>query len=124
MGAAVSNNYSSTLFAGEVSRIVKRHDAAVPLFMYLAFQSVHNPYDDPINSGVPGTDVNESFPEILDQTRRIYAGMVAALDAGVTEVEAAYKDAGIWDDTITIFSTDNVSAVCPRLMHVHSLTGG
>ena len=124
MGAAVSNNYSSTLFAGEVSRIVKRHDAAVPLFMYLAFQSVHNPYDDPINSGVPGTDVNESFPEILEQTRRIYAGMVAALDAGVTEVEAAYKDAGIWDDTITIFSTDNVSAVCPRLMHVHSLTGG
>ena len=33
--------------------------------------------------------------------------MVAALDAGVAEVEAAYKAAGLWDDTVTIFSTDN-----------------
>ena len=63
--------------------------------------------DDPIDSGVPGTDVNESFPEIVDPTRRVYAGMVAALDAGVAEVEAAYKAAGLWDDTVTIFSTDN-----------------
>jgi len=30
--------------------------------------------------------------------------MVAALDAGVAEVEAAYKAAGMWDDTVTIFS--------------------
>ena len=33
--------------------------------------------------------------------------MVAALDAGVAEVEQAYKSAGMWDDTVTIFSTDN-----------------
>ena len=45
--------------------------------MYLAFQSVHNPYEDPINSGIPRTDVNETYPEIVDQTRRIYAGMVS-----------------------------------------------
>ena len=47
---------------------------------------------------------NNSFPEIVDPTRRIYAGMVKALDAGVAEVETAYKAAGMWDDTITIFS--------------------
>ena len=34
MGAAVKNNYSSTLFAGEVSRIVRGHDPSVPMFMY------------------------------------------------------------------------------------------
>ena len=107
MGGAVANNYSSTLFAGEVSRIVRAHDPDTPMFMYLAFQSVHNPYEDPIDSGVPGTDVNETFPEIVNPTRRIYAGMVAALDAGVAEVENAYKAAGMWDDTVTIFSTDN-----------------
>lgn len=30
---------------------------------------------------------------------------VAALDQGVKEVEQAYKDAGLWEETITIFST-------------------
>ena len=30
--------------------------------------------------------------------------MVAALDAGVAQVENAYKAAGMWDDTVTIFS--------------------
>ena len=55
---------------------------------------------------MPGTDVNATYPEIVDHTRRIYAGMVAALDAGVAEVEQAYKDAGLWDDTVTIFTTD------------------
>ena len=118
MGDAVANNYSSTLFAGEAARIVKAHAHAhahargpdvppPPLFLYLAFQSVHNPYDDPIASGVPGTDVNRSFPEIVDPTRRIYAGMVAALDAGVAEVVDAYKAAGLWDNTVTVFTTDN-----------------
>ena len=107
MGDTVKNNYSSTLFATEASRIVHAHNPTTPLFMYLAFQSVHNPYDDPINSGVPGTDVNETYPEIVDQTRRIYAGMVTALDAGVAQVEQAFKDAGIWDDTVTVFTTDN-----------------
>lgn len=76
MGTAVNNNYSSTLFATEASRIVKAHSPTTPLFMYLAFQSVHNPYNDPIDSGIPGTDVNKTFPEIVDPTRRIYAGMV------------------------------------------------
>ena len=33
MGEAVANNYSSTLFAGEVSRIVRAHDSDIPMFM-------------------------------------------------------------------------------------------
>jgi arylsulfatase A-like enzyme len=114
MGAAVSNNYTSALFADEVGRIVRAHDPAVPSFVYLAFQSVHIPYDDPTASGIPGTNVNESYPEIVDYTRRIYAGMVAALDDGVARVEKAYKDAGMWEETVMIFSTD-VSQPASRL---------
>jgi hypothetical protein len=35
MGEAVANNYSSALFAGEVSRIVRAHDSSIPMFMCL-----------------------------------------------------------------------------------------
>lgn len=35
--------------------------------------------------------------------------MVEALDAGVAQVENAYKAAGMWDDTVTIFSMYIVS---------------
>lgn len=30
-----------------------------------------------------------------------------ALDAGVAQVEQAFKDAGMWEDTVTVFTTDN-----------------
>jgi len=79
------------------------------LFMnrYLAFQSVHNPYDVPPLSLV---DVNATFPEVVQYNRRIYGGMVLTLDDAIQDVVEAYKDGGLWDDTVLVFSTDNVRA--------------
>ena len=79
-------------------------DLTKPLFLYLAFQSVHNPYDVPPPSVV---DVNATFPGIVPYSRRIYAGMVQALDMAVTDVVAAFKAGGLWDDTVLVFTTDN-----------------
>ncbi len=125
VGESVANNYSTLLYASEAARIVRWHaqtnfqnnfpfdnggDAAPdtakaqPLFLYLAFQSVHNPYDVPPVSLV---DVNASFPDIAQYNRRIYAGMVKCLDDAVADVVKAYKDEGLWDNTVLIFTTDN-----------------
>jgi hypothetical protein len=85
VGESVANNYSTLLYASEAARIVRWHaqtssaesrddgpiDAANSLFLYLAFQSVHNPYDVPPPSLI---DVNVSFPKIVQYSRRIYAG--------------------------------------------------
>jgi hypothetical protein len=71
------------------------------LFLYLAFQSVHNPYD------VPPIDVNKTFPKIVNYERRIYAGMVKMMDDAIQRVVSALQDAALWDDTILIFTTDN-----------------
>ena len=85
VGESVANNYSTLLYASEAARIVRWHaqtssaesrndgpiDAANSLFLYLAFQSVHNPYDVPPPSLI---DVNVSFPNIVQYSRRIYAG--------------------------------------------------
>lgn len=117
VGESVANNYSTLLYASEAARIVRWHAAASstvkdhsaaptatgkPLFLYLAFQSVHNPYDVPPLSLV---DVNASFPDIVEYNRRIYAGMVKCLDDAVADVVKAYKDSGLWENTVLVFTT-------------------
>jgi arylsulfatase A-like enzyme len=101
LGPDYSCNYSSIFFADESIRIVENHDPTSPLFLYLAFQSVHNPYD------VPPMDVNASFPDIVDYTRRIYAGMVQMMDDAIHRVVQAFQTKGLWHDTVVIFTSDN-----------------
>eukprot|EP01062_Namystynia_karyoxenos_P083232 TRINITY_DN9530_c0_g1_i1.p1 TRINITY_DN9530_c0_g1~~TRINITY_DN9530_c0_g1_i1.p1 ORF type:complete len:635 (+),score=161.64 TRINITY_DN9530_c0_g1_i1:86-1990(+) len=107
VGAALDGYYSASLYSSEAARIVHAHAAqssGIPLFLYLAFQNVHNPYDVPPPSVV---DVNASYPEIAEYGRRVYAGMVFALDLALGNVTAAFQSAGLWDDTVLVFTTDN-----------------
>eukprot|EP00054_Salpingoeca_dolichothecata_P018758 m.115719 g.115719 ORF g.115719 m.115719 type:complete len:581 (+) comp22999_c0_seq2:358-2100(+) len=101
LGPAVKNNYSTNLYAKEANRVVMAHNKSQPLFLYMAFQSVHNPYD------VPPMDVNATFPNITNYDRRIYAGMVSELDKAVASLKQSFEAAGLWDDTLVIFSADN-----------------
>jgi arylsulfatase B len=104
LGPNYRSNYSSVFFANEATRIVQHHSATArddPLFLYLAFQSVHNPYDD------PPIDVDALFPEIVDRTRRIYAGMIWMMDRAVQQVVEAFQTYGLWEDTVVIFTADN-----------------
>ncbi len=87
-----TNIYSSKLYADEAARIVRTHDVSKLLFLHLAFQSVHNPYDVPPNSMV---DVDKVYPQIKSEDRRVYAGMVQCLDSAVQDVVDAYKSAGL-----------------------------
>ena len=43
----------------------------------------------------------------MTKSRRTYAGMVSALDAAVGRLEQIYTNAGIWNQTVLIFTTDN-----------------
>jgi hypothetical protein len=38
-----SGSYSTPLFANKTIAVVEKQDVAIPLFVYLAFQSVHSP---------------------------------------------------------------------------------
>jgi len=44
---------------------------------------------------------------IKNVSRRNFCGMAQALDEMLLNVTQAFKDAGIWDNTLLIFSTDN-----------------
>ena len=71
-----------------------------PFFLYLAYWGVHSPLQA-LRSDY------DAFPEIESHTERVYAGMVRSLDRGVGRVLAALDAAGLAENTLVIFTSDN-----------------
>ena len=66
----------------------------------MAFQNVHAPVQAP-------DAYIQKYSFIQDETRRTHAAMVDIMDEAVGNLTRAFKTAGLWDDTLTVFSTDN-----------------
>jgi arylsulfatase A-like enzyme len=74
-----------------------------PFFLYMAFNAPHTPLQA-LKSDY------DALPGIKDHRLRVYAAMIKALDRGVGTILKAVKDAGIDDNTIIIFTSDNGGA--------------
>ena len=91
--------YLTDMFGDEAVAFVGRH-AAEPWFLYLAFNAPHVP--------------QEATPEYLarvagitNETRRIYAAKVIALDDNVGRVLAKLRETGQEERTLIVFLSDN-----------------
>ena len=91
--------YSTALIGDEAATLVERHDKARPLFLYVPFNAVHAPHQVPPRYKEPYAN--------LPEPRRTYAGMVAAMDEAVGRIVAAVDKAGMRDNTLFLFSSDN-----------------
>lgn len=74
-----------------------------PFFLYLAFNAPHTPLQ------ALRADY-EALSGVEDHALRTYAAMIAALDRNVGKVLAALEDAGLSDNTLVIFTSDNGGA--------------
>ncbi|HKD17414.1 MAG TPA: arylsulfatase, partial [Thermoanaerobaculia bacterium] len=94
------SGYTTTLLGDDAVRLIERHDPGKPLYLYLAFNAVHTPYQAP-------KEYVDRFPNIADPTRRTYAGMVAAMDDQIGRVVAALDKKKMRDNTLIVFHSDN-----------------
>eukprot|EP00929_Paragymnodinium_shiwhaense_P079975 TRINITY_DN41695_c0_g1_i1.p1 TRINITY_DN41695_c0_g1~~TRINITY_DN41695_c0_g1_i1.p1 ORF type:complete len:519 (+),score=79.06 TRINITY_DN41695_c0_g1_i1:75-1631(+) len=96
-----AGQYSTNLYTKRAVDIIEAHDASTPFFMYLAYQGVHAPREAPDHYVKPYSQT------IRDKGRRVFAGMVSALDEGMGNVTAALKAKGMFEDTLIFVTTDN-----------------
>jgi arylsulfatase A-like enzyme len=66
----------------------------------------------------------ERYPDEKDPRRRVYLGMIAALDDAVGQVLAALDRAGVADDTLVFFLSDNGAATYTGIATNTPLRGG
>ncbi len=74
-----------------------------PFFLYLAYNAVHAPPQAPQKNI---DEYRKRFPGISDE-RVVLMAMLKHLDEGVGAVVAQLKQAGVFDDTLLFFLTDN-----------------
>jgi arylsulfatase A-like enzyme len=100
--------YTGTRFSQRAVEYVEQHAQNFPdksMFLYLALHNTHGPlealpeYIKMYNSTYP-------FPQ-----QHSYYAMMSTVDDTVANLTAAIKKAGLWDNSIFIFTTDNGAPV-------------
>ncbi|MDO7172487.1 sulfatase [Mariniflexile sp. AS56] len=91
----------------EAAKFIKSQNGEKPFFLNLAFYAVHTPIQGKKN-------LVDKYKKLIKPTSRhrnpTYAAMVETLDDGVGRVLKALKDAGLEDNTIVVFTSDNGGA--------------
>jgi hypothetical protein len=93
-----ADTYSSTLYGELALDAVRRHDARVPLFLYLPFQAVHGPYDK-----VPFWP-SSSAAGLSGST---YMGMLWDADVYVGALINLLKSKGMYENALVVYTSDN-----------------
>ena len=91
--------YTTHLITKEACKVIETGDKSKPLFLYLPFNGVHSPFQVPDSYLKPYAH--------LKGNRQKLAGMLAAVDEAIGQIEQALKQAGMLENTLIIFSSDN-----------------
>lgn len=94
------DGYATHLLANEAVRVIENHDPAQPLFLYVSFTAPHTPLQAPAAT-------IDSYAELENGNRQIYAAMVTEMDSAIGQVMSAIRESEMADNMLTMFFTDN-----------------
>jgi len=97
----LSGQYTTDLFAERAEELIRAHDQANPMFLYLAFNAIHTPLD------VSSEYYDLYDPSVRNEERRVISGMVTSLSDAVGSVVDVLTEVGMYDNTIIVFVSDN-----------------
>ncbi|KAK7476921.1 hypothetical protein BaRGS_00031860, partial [Batillaria attramentaria] len=96
-----SKRHFDYLFTQHALDVIQGHDDPnTPLFLYLPFHLCHAPLQVPAK-------YENMYKQIQTKDRRIYCGMVSMMDEAFDIITQALQQAGLMDNTLLIFTTDN-----------------
>ena len=96
---ADEEGYSTHLLAKEACRVIASKPDDKPLFLYVPFNGIHAPHQVP-------EEYKKPYRE-LPEPRRSIAGMLAAVDEAIGQINDALNAEGLAHNTLIIFSSDN-----------------
>ncbi|MEZ5400805.1 MAG: sulfatase-like hydrolase/transferase [Bryobacteraceae bacterium] len=112
----VEPEYLTDALAREGAAFIGRNKEK-PFFLYLAFNAIHSPMQAPV-------PLVREFPHIVDEQRRLFAAMLTSMDNAVGRVIGALRDAGVENDTLLIFLSDNGGPTAELTSNNQPLRGG
>ncbi len=94
------SGYSTTLLGNDAVNLIEKHDASRPLYLYLAFNAPHSPYQAP-------QEYLDKYMDIADPSRRAYAASITAMDEQIGRVLQVLEKKGMRANTLVFFQSDN-----------------
>jgi arylsulfatase A-like enzyme len=101
--------FSNDVFTEKALEYLKAHDAAKPLFLYLAYTIPHANNErgvmEKMGMDVPdyGPYGNKPWPDV----EKAFAASITRMDADIGRVTKMLDDRGLADNTLIVFSSDN-----------------
>jgi arylsulfatase A-like enzyme len=100
------NTYSTTYFGGRATQIIAAHDVSSPLFLYVAWNAVHN--DVSISAEFETSDLFRMITvNVTDYTRSLLAGALYLVDNQTHTIMNALVDRGMYENSVVVVVSDN-----------------
>jgi len=110
------NEYLTTRFAQEACQFIRQNDQH-PFLLYVPFNAPHTPFQVPRSYA-------DKFAHVEDKNKRVYYGMISALDDAIGEILEQVKMSGIEENTLIFFASDNGGATYTGATSNGDLSGG
>ena len=112
----VDTSYLTFSFAKKGIEFIEKNKAH-PFFLTLSFNAPHDPFQVP-------KEYFDRVQNVDDSVKRVYYGMIEALDDAVGQVKEKLRSAGIENNTVIFFISDNGGATYTKATGNAPLRGG